>query len=154
MRCGAVMRRSLLPLLLALAGCGAIPADPDGTLERVRSEQAFRVGIIAGTDSVRFAVPTGAFLAGVDRATGARARIESGPSETLLAKLEAGALDLVVGEVAHDSPWAKRVSILRPIAEHHGPQHRAVLTPIARHGENAWIMVLDREARAVRSGEL
>ena len=42
-----MIRTFLLAAALLVAGCDSIPADPDGTLERVRGERLFKVGLIA-----------------------------------------------------------------------------------------------------------
>jgi hypothetical protein len=138
-------------LAALLAGCGSLPRDPDGTLQRVRFEHAFRVGIIADGGAPAGNAEMAAFLARVSRATGARPMVRRGASEALLLDLEAGGLDLVLGSLAPKSPWADEVAILRPIAEPVAPQH-LVVTPIVRNGENRWIMLLEREADAVAGG--
>jgi len=144
-----------LPLFLclgaALAGCGSLPRDPDGTLKRVRSEHVFRVGVVADSGAAAGNAEMAAFLARVSRATGARPTVRRGASEPLLLDLESGGLDLVLGPLSPKSPWADEVAILRPIAEPVAPRH-LVVTPIARNGENRWIMLLEREADAVAGG--
>ena len=55
-----------------------------------------------------------------------------------------------LGPVGPDSPWKNRVAILQPLGESLEPP-RLVVVPIARNGENRWIMLLEREARAVRA---
>jgi hypothetical protein len=133
---------------LALAGCDRLPRDPDGTLDRVRAQRNFRVGLIAtgGTAGVTEAEPL--FLARVAEAAGATPIVKEGASEPLLLELEEGKLDLVIGLLSPESPWAGRVTILRPLDEFVAPQH-LLLTAAARKGENRWIMLLEREARAV-----
>jgi hypothetical protein len=135
----------------ALAGCGTMPRDPDGTLDRVRSERLFRVGLIADGGATAGDPETAAFLAAVSRATGARPAVRRGAAEPLLLDLEDGKLDLVIGAVSPKSPWAAEVAILRPIAEPTAPRH-LIVTPVARNGENKWIMLLEREADAVAGG--
>ncbi|HEY5723026.1 MAG TPA: hypothetical protein VIT45_11960 [Allosphingosinicella sp.] len=134
-----------IALLAASAGCGSIPADPDGTLERVRAEGRYRVGLIASSNRPLAPERAQALLRRLSVATGARASIEPGPAEPLLARLEEGELDLVVGEFAEPSPWASKVTITEPIAAN-GP---TALAAAARNGENAWIALLFREARTV-----
>ena len=145
--------KRLLPLCLGLCvtGCGALPRDPEGTLERVRSERLFKVGIIADGGATAGDSETAAFLAAVSRATGARAAARQGAAEPLLLDLEDGKLDLVIGAISPKSPWASEVAILRPIAEPTAPQH-LIVTPVARNGENKWIMLLEREADEVAGG--
>ena len=41
-------RLGLIPLLLALAGCGDFPRDPHGTLDRIRAERQFEVELVVG----------------------------------------------------------------------------------------------------------
>lgn len=141
-------RTLLLATAFLAAGCDAIPADPDGTLERVRAEQRLKVGIISST-APRLAPDRARDLLGrLSRATGARPELEPGAAEPLLARLEEGDLDLVVGEFAEKSPWAARVTLTDPIAAN-GP---TILAAATRHGENAWIALVHRESRAAASG--
>jgi hypothetical protein len=143
-----------LPLLFAalvLHGCGSLPRDPEGTLDRVRAQHLFRVGIIADGGDPAGDREAAAFVARVGAATGARPALRQGASEPLLLDLEAGKLDLVIGAVSPDSPWVSQVAILHPIAEPTAPQH-LVVTPIARNGENKWIMLLEAEVDAVAGG--
>jgi len=137
-----MIRTFLLAAALLASGCDAIPADPDGTLERIRSERLFRVGLIASDAPA----PDGAavLLRRLSLATGAKAAVERGPAEALLTKLEDGGLDLVLGEFAEKSPWAAQVTLTDPI----GPAGAIILAAAARNGENAWIALVHREARA------
>jgi hypothetical protein len=144
-------RLVFLCLGFAAAGCGSLPRDPDRTLERVRSEGIFRVGLIADGGTGEGLGETTAFLGRVSRATGAKAAIRSGAAEPLLLDLEGGRLDLVVGAVSPASPWAAEVAILRPIAEPTAPRH-LIVSPVVRNGENRWIMLLEREADVVAGG--
>lgn len=133
---------------LLLAGCGAIPRDPDGTLERVRAERRFRVGLIAAPADVG-GRRRDAFLRAVGAAAGAAPAVETGASEPLLDRLEAGELDLVVGELTPKTPWAKRVTLLPALDEQVGRRGHSHLAAAARNGENAWIALLHREATRV-----
>lgn len=124
--------------VLALAGCGLqIPA---GSLERITGGQV-RVGIAAGT------VP-GAPEAGGGPASGmlvaaledfaqsrdARLVWSAGGEEHLVDQLEAGELDLAVGDMTDQTPWADRVSVTRGYAVDGSEQAYVVLLPL---GENA-----------------
>lgn len=143
--------RSVFCAALALAACDRLPEDPDGTLDRVKAERRFRVGLIAtGAEAGRG--PEKAFLAGIARATGARPMVKEGASEPLLLDLEDDRLDLVIGPLSSESPWVERVALLEPLGAVPGP-HDVQITPIARNGENRWIVLLEREARAVAGGE-
>ncbi len=136
-----------LVLLCALCSCGSIPRDPEGTLDRVRAQRQFRIGFIA-SDSTRLGAATEkAFIDRVAAATGARPVVTSGASEPLLAGLEQGKLDLVIGELAPDSPWINRVAMLPAIGEEGADDERVLLRPMARNGENDWISLLEQVAR-------
>jgi ABC-type amino acid transport substrate-binding protein len=140
-------RAFLLTSALLAVGCDSIPADPDGTLERIRSERKFKVGLIAS-----HAPPpdrAADLLRRLSRATGAEAAVERGPAEALLTRLEDGSLDLVLGEFAEKSPWAAQVTLTEPI----GPKGATILAAAARNGENAWIALVHREASAAASAE-
>ncbi len=140
-----ILRLSAAGLLL-LAACGEMPRDPEGTLERVRAEHVFRVGLISSGDHRDDAHRERDFLLRVARATGAQPVVTEGAAEPLLLKLEEGGLDLVVGTVAEKSPWLGRVAILEPLTQLGGEPAR-IVSPIARNGENAWIMLLEHHAR-------
>ena len=131
----------LLAAALLVAGCDSIPRDPDGTLDRIRSDRAFRVGLIASAAPPPS--PVRNLVRRLSRATGAEARLEQGSAEALLTRLEAGGLDLVVGEFAGKSPWAAKVNLTEPLAAGDG----TILAAAARNGENAWIALVHREAR-------
>ncbi|MDB5695407.1 MAG: hypothetical protein JWN21_950 [Sphingomonas bacterium] len=123
-----------------IATCAPLPRDPDGTLDRIQREGRFTVGRVAGaTDAAGMRV-----LADVARATGARPVVRSGQLEPLLLDLEEGRLDLVVGgRFDAKTPWATRVTLGPPLDE---GAHREHI--VARNGENAWIMLVERAARA------
>ena len=93
-------------MLVLLGGCGDYPRDVAHTSDRVKASGVIRVGLVAGGD----ADTARAYIARVERATGARARATTGASEHLLARLEDGQLDLVLGPFAKDSPWADDVA--------------------------------------------
>lgn len=141
--------RIAFPLLL-LAGCSDIPRDPDGTSDRIRAEGRFRIGLIEG--SAASASQQRSFLARVQQRAGASAEIERGAAEPLLQKLEAGDFDLVLGAMSAKSPWEKQVHFLPALSEIVAPKSYVRVVPMARNGENEWIALLDREARAVASG--
>jgi hypothetical protein len=143
--------RYCLAAALALGGCDSLPRDAEGTLERVQAARQFRVGLIADGGDGRAQAAARAFVARVSQATRARPQLRTGASEPLLLDLENGRLDLVVGVLAGQSPWTTKVAILQPLAEVRAPE-RLLVTPIARNGENRWIMLLEREAEALAPG--
>jgi hypothetical protein len=138
--------------IVLLAACGVSPRDIEDTRSRVETSRIVRVGIfqsaLAGPDRLRALV----FLDRLRRATGASPQAVTGAAEPLLARLEAGELDLVIGEIATDSPWVTAVAVIEPLTEHQVGGRTIGLSPIARNGENRWIMLLEREVRDSRSG--
>jgi hypothetical protein len=87
------------------------------------------------------------FIERLERATGAEATIERGPLERQLVRLEEGQLDLVIGELAEDTPWASPVAVIEPLGRRHEGKRRLGLSPVAANGENRWIALLEREVR-------
>ncbi|TFI60052.1 hypothetical protein E2493_02050 [Sphingomonas parva] len=137
-----------LALLCAglLAGCSSFPKDVDGTLAKIERDGVIRVGMIAGGGTRQAVAP---FLRAVEAETGAHVTIVDGPAEPLLLDLKEGRIDLILGETAAESPWQDEVAFIEPLRR--GSEERPLeLTPIARNGENAWIMLLQRAGRKVR----
>ena len=145
-----MIRLAALALLWALSACDSLPRDPEGTLDRVRARPECRVGLSAAGEHRPGEGLERAFLGRVAAATGARAVTEEGAAEALLLELEDGKLDLVIGTVGAETPWKNEVAVLRPFGTTKSDPG-LLLVPIARNGENRWIMLLEREARAVRA---
>jgi polar amino acid transport system substrate-binding protein len=137
-------------LLAVLAGCSSFPADPDGTLDRVRGG-VLRVGashnepwvqVVDGTE------PSGIEAELVQRfAETLQATIEwqSGGEEALMNDLEDGRLDLVIGGLTAESPWTDKAAITRPYAEarsQEGKTEKHVMA--APLGENAFLLELEK----------
>jgi hypothetical protein len=139
------LRKLVLPLCLVLAGCGPYPRDVTGTLDGIERTQRFRVGF--ADMRARDLPAASAFVARVERATGAKATIVKGPAEAQLALLENDELDLVIGEFAKDTPWGADVTILEPLARRVAGSREMGLSPVAANGENRWIALLEREIR-------
>lgn len=131
-----------------LVGCASIPADPDGTLERVQGG-TLRVGV---TENAPWVVlpqngePTGtepelvrAFAERID----AEVEWTEGSETRLAAALEGGELDMVVGGLLGDTPWVRSAATTRPYAETRtadGTERHVMLTPM---GENAFLVALE-----------
>ena len=140
-----VLRGPSILLCIALAACGPYPDDISGTLARIEQSGRIRVGL-AGLGSADEPAAH-RFVARLERATGAQAALARGPAERLLARLEEGDLDLVIGEFAADSPWAMPVAIIEPLATRREGKRVLELAPAARNGENRWIALVEREVR-------
>lgn len=138
-------------MVLALAGCDSYPRDVEGTLDRIRTEKIMRVGLVASANAPSPAV-VAAYLDRLRRATGASTRIVTGSAEPLLIGLDSGSLDVVIVEIMEDSPWMTEVAVIEPLAERSIGGRKVGVSPIARNGENRWIMLLEREVRDTRGG--
>ncbi|MCC2976629.1 hypothetical protein LK533_08065 [Sphingomonas sp. PL-96] len=135
-------------MLLCLAGCGNIPKDPEGTLDRIRRQHVIRVGRVEG------GLPPDALgwhrvLTRVEASTGAEPIFQRGMLEPLLLDLEAGKLDVVVGgRFDEKTPWKTRVTLGPPIGRIETPTGKTASHIVVRNGENAWIMLVQRETKA------
>ena len=49
--------------------------------------------------------------------------------------------------LAEETPWANKVSVIEPLAQHPAGEARLGLSPVARNGENRWIMLIERVVR-------
>lgn len=140
--------------LVALTGCGAdaptFPTDPDGTLERVRGGE-LRAGLsphepwtALGPDGS----PDGVEVALVEDfadSLGADVTWTTGGEEALVADLEEGRLDVVVGGFTASTPWTSKAAVTvayTTVTDEHGkPEGHVVLAPM---GENAFLVALER----------
>ena len=99
-------------------GC-QYPADPDGTLERVR-DGTMRVGVTASDPWVDLADPGDPQGVEPELARRFAARLNAevewieGSEEELMGALEEGQLDLVVGGLTKKTPWKKEAALTRP----------------------------------------
>lgn len=131
----------LVPALLCCAGCADFPRDSDGTSQRLQGG-ALRVGW-AGSERGQTELKALASALAADAA--ARLQVETGAAEPLLARLEAGELDLVLGDFDEKSPWIARVTFSKPVAGEGEPVQALAAT---RNGEHRWAMAVDRAIAA------
>ena len=140
---------------LTVSGCGIdIPADPDGTLDRV-SGGVLRVGVSTHEPWVETpspaaddAEPTGIepdlvreFASTID----ADIRWSRGGEESLVHRMERGELDLVIGGLTAKSPWAELAVLTRPYTSVPGPEGKPEQHVMAAPmGENAFLVELER----------
>ncbi|HEY0625273.1 MAG TPA: hypothetical protein VGD10_00925 [Allosphingosinicella sp.] len=139
---------SILAVLLATS-CGDYPRDPEGTLKRVQGEKSFRVGLVAPLGEAGDGSEAARLLQAISVRTGAEPRIVRGDAEPLLNRLEEGDLDLVIGRFEKKSPWARLVTIGPPLRREMHKKVEFHLAPVMMNGENAWIGLVEREARNV-----
>src|SRR5690554_5931440 len=149
MRWFRLLRCPALALLaLTLSACSlSIPADPDGTLDRVQGT-VLRVGV---TPNPPWTV-TGPNLSGteVDLVRGFAGRVDAeiewveGSEESLVSDMERGELDLIIGGLTAKSPWVDKVALTAPYSsstDEHGTQHDHVMA--VPMGENAFLFELE-----------
>lgn len=145
---GGCAALSMAAALLLLSGCAAVPADPDGTLERV-NEGDLRVGIthnppwteIRGTGS-----PSGHEVRLVQRfarSQGADVRWTVASEAVLVDALSDGDLDLVIGGFIDDTPWTDKAAITAPFRESEVDGRVEKHVMLAPLGENRFLVTLE-----------
>ncbi len=139
-----------LVLLLALAGCGAIPRDPESTLDHIHATSVIRVGLTRMTAEQMGSADR--LIAILARETGARPQRSATATEPGLAGIEDGRLDLLIGPFDRDSPWATDVAFGPPLARSGNDDHPIELKAAMTNGENRWIMRVEDASRQVASG--
>ncbi|UVO50111.1 hypothetical protein M0208_06110 [Sphingomonas sp. SUN019] len=134
-------------MIAMTAACSNYPDDIAGTSEHVRASRTIRVGIVASGQGHADATVIDVYLARIETVTGARRLLKRAAAEPLLASLENGDLDIVIGEFADDTPWLTEVAFVDPLAERVVGKRTIILVPVARNGENRWIMLLEKAVR-------
>ncbi len=144
----------LLVSMLLLAGCGdEFPKDPEGTLQRVQEEGQLRVGASLAPPFVTLPDgvednPEGSEIALVEdfaASQGALVVWTVNGEEALFGQLERGELDMVVGGLTAQNPYAEVAALTRPyrkIVDAHGEVRPHVMA--VRMGENALLVELER----------
>jgi ABC-type amino acid transport substrate-binding protein len=150
----ATVALRLLPVLLLsglLSGCGLdVPTDPDGTLERVRSEGTLRVGASPRPGWVELtggADPRGRepdLVTAFADELGAEVEWTIGGEEHLVGLLEDGELDLAVGGFTDANLWMDRVGLTRPYTEVEADGRTESHVMMVPMGENALMSELER----------
>ncbi|MDO5535197.1 MAG: transporter substrate-binding domain-containing protein [Propionibacteriaceae bacterium] len=131
-----------------LGGCAAIPADPDGTLERVRSHGVLRAGASPGADRVEVdggevTGPEAELVRDFAASLGAEVEWRVGGEEELVSAMERGELDLVAGGLTEESPWSDRVALTRPYASTASPDGELKHVLAVPLGENALLFAVE-----------
>ena len=139
--------------LISLASCSDYPRDPESTLDRIRGERSFRVGLVAPLGAERREPIVDSLVARVAQASAASPRLEVGDMESLFDRLEQGELDMVVGRFEAKSPWTRYVSFGPPLRVEKQGKTEFHLTAAMRNGENAWIALVERETRNIAEPE-
>lgn len=148
-----VMLMPLLVGLLGLWGCSEprFPRDAEGSLERVMTQGVLRVGAsenvpwtdVADDGSVSGAEAT--ILSDYAESLGATVVWTPGAESQLILALDEGRLDVVMGGLRSDSPWASHAAFTRPHAHSVGPDGEVEELVFAlRLGENALLTNVER----------
>ncbi|WP_258725466.1 transporter substrate-binding domain-containing protein [Cellulomonas sp. NS3] len=135
---------------LVLGGCSAtIPTDPDGTLDSLRGG-VVRAGVSVSppwTDA-EAGEPSGLEVDLVEDFAGtldAQVGWTVAGEEELVAAMERGELDVLVGGLTATSPWADKVALTYPYLTTTGPEGEKELHVMAvPSGENALMTELER----------
>lgn len=137
----------LAVVVSATAGCGLqVPTDPDGTLDRVTGGE-LRVGASPHGGLVQV---SGASVSGTEAdlvqdyaaSIGSAVQWTTGGEESLVGALTHGDLDLVVGGITDQTPWADRVAVTRGFPNPENP-HGENLVWLAPLGENRFVSSLE-----------
>jgi ABC-type amino acid transport substrate-binding protein len=144
---------AVVPAVL-LAGCGLgqpfFPADPGGTLQRVREQHVVRAGAAPNPGWVEIddsGRPSGREMQLVEayaETLGAEVEWTVGTEEHLVGLLEDGKLDVAVGGFTDQNPWVEKVALTRPYVEEvvdGTPEAHVLALPM---GENAWLSSWER----------
>ena len=139
----------IVSALVTALSCSDFPKDTESTLQRVKAERSFRVGLVSSDTSPAADPKVHAFLRSVGQAAQASPRIEQGEAEVLMPRLEQGELDLVIGRFEKKSPWSSLVTIGPPLRRLRHGKTECRVAPAMRNGENAWVALIERAARNV-----
>ncbi|MDT0577080.1 hypothetical protein RM533_12980 [Croceicoccus sp. F390] len=127
--------------LLLLAACGPYPRDTAGTVERIERTGTLHAGLVAGTADPAAAK---ALTRQAARQWQAKVAWRTGSASALLQQLEAGEVDLVVGEWARSSPLGNEVSLSAAIASAEPSDAQEPALRLARKpGENRLVTATD-----------
>lgn len=151
-----LMRGTVIVLAAAgvcLTGCGlSIPADPDGTLQRV-TDGELRVGVSPNPPWTVLPPsegepPTGRevdLVHQVAEELDAEVQWIVGGEEALMSSLEQDELDLVIGGLTEKSPWSTHAALTVPHTVGPGPEGdpvgRVFAVPL---GENAFMVSIEQ----------
>ena len=136
-------RLGALGLVILLMACSNIPADPNGTSERILSTRIFEVGIVTGSNPK----DTTAIVERIEKITGAKARVTRDETSLLTDQLEQGEIDLIIGSFAKNSPLKKSVAFSAAIGNRKVQSDQPVTRAGMPMGENRWIMLVEKAVR-------
>lgn len=133
----------------ALTGCGlTVPADPDGTLDRVSGGElragASPDGDLVKVDGTDVSGPLPDLVEAFADSLDADVVWTVGSEESLVVALEEGELDLAVGGMTDQTPWLDRVAVTRGFPDLPGVDGDRPTVMFAPLGENRFLGELER----------
>ena len=146
-RWGVVAASALL--IVVLAGCAQIPADVDGTVDRLAEGGSLRVGVTANPPWTETTgdEPSGTEVDLVEAFAaehGADIEWSEGSEAVLAEALRAGSLDVAIGGFVDTSPWTDKAAFTDIYTEVTGPggvtEKHIMFT---RPGENRLLVMLE-----------
>lgn len=135
-------------MLAVLTGCGlSIPADPDGTTQRIRDDGVLRAAASIDPPLVvdGHPAPTGRLVELVEEFAeelGARVTWTVASEESMVVGLENGEIDLGVGGMTADTMWTDRIGITRGYPSIPGADGREIVLFVPL-GENRLLTELE-----------
>jgi polar amino acid transport system substrate-binding protein len=145
--------------LLLATSCSSIPADSEGTLDRVRGgtlvvgASEHEPWVVVGDDGE----PTGTEVALVESfadSLGAEIEWELGPESILADGVKNSEIDIVIGGLTSKSPWSSDMALTRPyttVMSEKG-QKQSIVMGVPK-GENAFMTALETHL-ASEQGEI
>ncbi len=139
-----------LVLALSLGGCGlTVPTDPEGTLENIEGGTlhagvSLDPGVVKWVDEEAVG-PLADLVEGFASDHHAQVDWQFGSEETLVGDLEDGKIDIAVGAITSETPWASRAGVSRSFAglTIDGDEELVFLVPM---GENRLLTELEKFA--------
>ncbi len=136
---------SLLVLALLLAACD-LPRDPESTSERVTGGELV-IGRITGKPAEESEKSA---LERILSAYSATPRFVEGEVHHLVADLRDGKVDLLVGRIPEDTPFAAKVGLSKPVGTTQiGGETKGTVFAV-RSGENGFLKTINRQIAAGR----
>lgn len=130
---------------LLLSGCGLIPADAEGTLDRARDGQLV-VGVsehppwtVIDEDTGEVTGSEADLIGSFADSLNAEIEWRPGPESVLAGWISEGEVDIVVGGLTADAPWSSHMALTRPYTTV-GDEEMVMGVPM---GENELMMALE-----------
>lgn len=134
---------ALAALTLIVSGCGAYPKDPNQTTAQIEERGTIRIGLIALSESQN-ARDMQEFAELLATSYEVDPNVVNGSAEALMSQLKRGELDIVIGELPKNSPWAKEAAFTTAFSKNHVSKSEPVVRGAVHLGENRWLLSVER----------